>query len=257
MDRYPDLAAYAAAKQRVYAGEGIMVLNQDDPLVAAMQQPGRLTRWFGLGSGSVGYGVQTRDGEEWMVTPSCSALLKSAELRIKGRHNLANALAAVALADAVGIGVPAMVTTLKRFPGLDHRMQWVAEIAQVVWINDSKATNVGACLAALQGLDGKAVLIAGGDGKGADFSILREVVARKVRSAVLMGKDAALLEQALRDVVDTVRVSDMKQAVKTARTLARPGDTVLLAPACASLDQYRDFQERGRLFADAVRSLPV
>jgi UDP-N-acetylmuramoylalanine--D-glutamate ligase len=257
MDRYPDLAAYAAAKQRVYAGEGIMVLNQDDPLVAAMQQPGRLTRWFGLGSGSVGYGVETRDGEEWMVTPSGSALLKSAELRIKGRHNLANALAAIALADAVGIGVPAMVTVLKRFPGLDHRMQWVAEIDQVVWINDSKATNVGACLAALQGLDGKAVLIAGGDGKGADFSILREVVARKVRSAVLMGKDAALLEQALRDVVDTVRVSDMKQAVKTARTLARQGDTVLLAPACASLDQYRDFQERGRLFADAVRSLPA
>lgn len=255
MDRYPDMARYASAKQRIHAGEGIMVLNREDPWVAAMQETGRDTRWFGLGHDPVDYGVSLVEGEEWIITPTNSALLRARELRLQGRHNLANALAAIALADAVGLSTVAVVQTLRQFSGLDHRMQWVAEIDQVVWINDSKATNVGACLAALQGLDNKAVLIAGGDGKGADFSILRDVVARKVRSAVLMGKDAPLLEQALKDVVQTVRVNNMKQAVKMARSLAQQGDTVLLAPACASLDQYRDFQERGCLFADEVRSL--
>jgi len=255
MDRYPDMARYASAKQRIHAGEGIMVLNREDPWVAAMQETGRDTRWFGLGHDPVDYGVSLVESEEWIITPTNSALLRARELRLQGRHNLANALAAIALADAVGLSTVAVVQTLRQFSGLDHRMQWVAEIDQVVWINDSKATNVGACLAALQGLDNKAVLIAGGDGKGADFSILRDVVARKVRSAVLMGKDAPLLEQALKDVVQTVRVNNMKQAVKMARSLAQQGDTVLLAPACASLDQYRDFQERGCLFADEVRSL--
>lgn len=255
MDRYPDIASYAAAKQRIYTGQGTMVLNREDPWVAAMQETGRITRWFGLGGDAVDYGVAFLEGEEWIITPSSGPLLKSRELRLQGRHNLANALAAIALADAAGVSASAMIQALKQFSGLDHRMQWVAEIDQVVWINDSKATNVGACLAALQGLDNKAVLIAGGDGKGADFSILREAVACKVRSAVLMGKDAPLLEQALKDVVQTVRVDNMKQAVKMARSLAQRGDTVLLAPACASLDQYRDFQERGRLFTDEVRSL--
>ena len=231
-----------------------------------MQQPGRITRWFGLGSESVDYGVATSGEDEWMVVNASSPdqqepdqghfpLLKTRELRLQGRHNVANALAAIALGEAAGLSRKAIISTLKRFNGLDHRMQWVAEIEQVVWINDSKATNVGACLAALQGLDNKAVLIAGGDGKGADFSILRQVVAEKVRSAVLMGKDAPLIEQAWQGAVDIVRVENMRQAVRMARTLAQRGDTVLLAPACASLDQYRDYQERGRVFADEVRSL--
>lgn len=255
MDRYPDVASYAAAKQRIYAGSGLMVLNRDDPMVAAMQRPGRTMRWFGLSENDLDYGLVTQNGEEWITIRTSGPLLKAREIRLQGRHNLSNALAAIALADAAGVSPAAMVQALKRFPGLDHRMQWVAEIDHVTWINDSKATNVGACLAALQGLNNKAVLIAGGDGKGADFSILRDVIASKVRSAVLMGKDAPLLEQAISDLVKTVRVENMKQAVRTARNLAQRGDTVLLAPACASLDQYRDFQERGRSFADEVRSM--
>ncbi len=181
--------------------------------------------------------------------------MRVSEVRLKGRHNIANALSAFALGDAAGLSPAAMVKALREFPGLDHRMQWVADVDGVSYINDSKATNVGACLAALEGLSEPAVLIAGGDGKGADFSPLAKVAMAKVRAAVLMGRDAPLLEQVLNKVVATVRVDNMKQAVDAARKLAQKGDAVLLAPACASLDQYKDYQERGRIFADAVRSL--
>lgn len=255
MDRYPDLQAYAAAKQRIFKGEGLCVLNRDDPMVAAMADPARRCVWFGLdGTMAVDYGVQRIEGEEWLVGHG-QPLMKTKEIRIQGRHNLANALAAVALAEAVGLSREAMIAELQRFPGLDHRMQWVAEIDGVAWINDSKATNVGACMAALAGLDRPAILIAGGDGKGADFNLLRPVVADKVRAAVLVGKDAPLLEAALHDLIPLARAGHMREAVKAAQGLARPGDTVLLAPACASLDQYKDYQERGRMFAEAVRGL--
>jgi UDP-N-acetylmuramoylalanine--D-glutamate ligase len=133
-------------------------------------------------------------------------------------------------------------------------MQWVAEVDGVTYINDSKATNIGACIAALEGLSDPVVLIAGGDGKGADFAPLAQAVAGRVRAAVLIGRDAPLLEQVLRDAVTTVRTDTLKQAVLAARQLAQKGDVVLLAPACASLDQFKDYRERGRVFADAVRS---
>ncbi|MGZ8215815.1 UDP-N-acetylmuramoyl-L-alanine--D-glutamate ligase [Methylomagnum sp.] len=261
MDRYPDIQAYADAKARIFKGDGVRVLNLDDPMVAAMADAGRCV-WFGVegqvaseeNSSANHYSLSRIDGEEWLIRRG-EPLLKSSEVRIQGRHNIANALAAVALGDAVGLSAESMVATLKKFPGLDHRMQWVVEFDGVAWINDSKATNVGACMAALAGLDRPAVLIAGGDGKGADFNLLRPVVAEKVRAAVLMGKDAPLLEDALRDVIPLVRVETMKQAVQAARMLAQPGDAVLLAPACASLDQYKDYQERGRMFADAARGL--
>jgi UDP-N-acetylmuramoylalanine--D-glutamate ligase len=150
-----------------------------------------------------------------------------------------------------------MAAAIRQFSGLDHRSQWVAELHGVTWINDSKATNVGACMAALAGMNGPVVLIAGGDGKGADFSVLRPVVEDKVKAVVLMGRDAGLLEDALGDLVPVIRVNNMRQAVDAAKKLAASGDTVLLAPACASLDQYKDYQERGRLFGEAVRSLPL
>ena len=266
MDRYPDLQAYADAKRRIFRGAGYRILNRDDPLVAAMAEPSQHNAWFGLGPPpeqllgnrqlTIGdhYGVGLIDGEEWLLCKG-RPLMKSAELRIQGRHNVANALAAAALSEAVGLSPAAIASALRRFRGLDHRMQWVAEIGGVVWINDSKATNVGACMAALAGLNRKAVLIAGGDGKGADFKVLRPIVAEKVRAAVLMGKDAPLLESTLGDLIATVKVGNIRQAVETARTLAQPGDAVLLAPACASLDQFKDYQERGRLFMEAVRSL--
>ncbi|MEW6038363.1 MAG: UDP-N-acetylmuramoyl-L-alanine--D-glutamate ligase [Pseudomonadota bacterium] len=255
MDRYPDLAAYGAAKRRVFRGDGLMVLNDDDPLVKGMYRPGRRAVRFGLGTGaSLDYSLALREGRIWILAEGVP-LLPADEVRVKGRHNLANALAAVAIADACEFDREAVAQVLRTFPGLDHRMQWVADIDGVAYINDSKATNVGACIAALSGLDGKAVLIAGGDGKGADFSALTPVAAEKLRAAVLMGRDGPVIEQALKDVVPTIRVKTMFDAVRAARGVAQGGDTVLLAPACASLDQYQDYQERGRDFAATVRSL--
>lgn len=231
-----------------------MVLNADDPDVLAMAEEGRHHVCFSLKTADAEYHLAQIEGKEWLVCRG-EGLLPIANIRIKGRHNAANALAAVALGDEVGLSRPAMAKTLREFVGLDHRMQWVAEVGGVSYVNDSKATNVGACMAALKGLDDPVVLIAGGDGKGADFSTLAEVVAAKVRTAVLMGRDAELLEQALAPVVATVRVDTLKQAVTTARKLAQRGDVVLLAPACASLDQFKDYKERGRVFADVVRSM--
>ena len=254
LDRYADLAAYAAAKQRILRGPGIMVLNRDDPTVAAMAGSARTVVWFGLDDPGLDYALGSLDGKTWLLIRG-EPLLEAAAVRIKGRHNLANALAAVALADALGLSRAAMVKALRSFGGLDHRMQWVAEVGGVAYINDSKATNVGACMAALAGLDQKVVLIAGGDGKGADFTVLRPVVAERVSQLILLGKDAPQLAEALADLVPTTRVDNVREAVASAHRLAEPGEVVLLAPACASLDQFRDYQERGRVFADAVRSL--
>ncbi len=255
MDRYPSLQDYADAKNRIFKGQGLMVLNADDPMVGTMAKDGRRCVQFSLKKTSnAEYRLATIDGEDWMVREN-QLIMPVSELRIKGRHNTANALAAIALGDAAGLSEVAMVRAMREFSGLDHRMQWVADVGGVSFINDSKATNVGACIAALEGLSDPAILIAGGDGKGADFSQLVGVVAGKVRAVVLMGRDAPLLEQALSPVVATIHVANMKQAVVAAHKLAKQGDIVLLAPACASLDQYKDYQERGRLFAEAVRSM--
>lgn len=255
LDRYPDVIAYANEKRRIFAGSGIMVLNEDDELVAKMALADRQRLCFSLVyDKNPDYGVSLIDGAEWLMRRS-EPLLRSEEVRIKGRHNIANALAALSLGDAMGLPLEPMLTTLRQFPGLEHRMQWVAERAGVSWINDSKATNVGACLAALKGLPGPLVLLAGGDGKGADFSVLAPVAAEKVRVAILMGKDADALQRALAPAVPVIKVNTMRQAVATARSVAKAGDTILLSPACASLDQYRDYQERGRVFMETVRGL--
>ena len=254
MDRYADLQAYAEAKRRIFNGSGLMVLNRDDPMVADMSLPDRKTVWFGLEGQRCDYEVRVLEGEEWLICKDEPVMLRR-EVRLHGRHNLANALAALALGDAAGLSRSAMLATLKSFGGLDHRAQWVADHGGVTWINDSKATNVGACMAALAGMEQPVVLIAGGDGKGADFSILRRVVKEKVKALVLMGRDASLMQAALEDLVTTVRTANMAEAVKAASELATVGDVVLLAPACASLDQYTDYQERGRVFAEEVTRL--
>jgi UDP-N-acetylmuramoylalanine--D-glutamate ligase len=250
------LAAYAKAKQHIFHGNGVQVLNRDDACVAAMAAPERTSVWFSLESPTADYRLGQVGDEEWLLAQG-QALMPTRAVRLQGRHNLANALAALALGDAAGLSRTAMCRALETFTGLDHRAQWVAEAAGVTWINDSKATNVGACMAALAGMTRPVVLIAGGDGKGADFTVLRPVVADKVKATVLMGRDAPLLAQALGDIAPTVTVANMKQAVQAARGLAAAGDVVLLAPACASLDQYKDYQERGRMFADEVRGLSV
>jgi len=255
MDRYTGLADYATAKQRIYRGHGVMVVNCDEPMVVAMQEAGRPTVGFGLGRplGS-DFGILEHHGEDWLACGE-RPLMPVRELRMAGRHNQANALAALALGEAVGLPMESMLATLRRFAGLWHRTQWVAEIDGVRWYNDSKGTNVGATLAAIDGLDAPQVLIMGGQGKGADFAPLRAALARKGRAAVLMGEAAEEIAHALDGVVPVQRAADMEEAVAKACALAEPGDVVLLSPACASFDMFDGFAARGDAFILAVRAL--
>ncbi|MFP5345151.1 MAG: UDP-N-acetylmuramoyl-L-alanine--D-glutamate ligase, partial [Gammaproteobacteria bacterium] len=260
MDRYRDLAEYTQAKQRVYRGTGVMVVNRDDPLVAAMIEPGRRCTGFTLHEPQGDdFGLRGVQGEPWLARGK-ENLLPAGALRIKGSHNIANALAALALGAAAGLPMNAMLETLKEFTGLPHRSQWVAERDGVAWYNDSKGTNVGATQAALSGLGatlgaGTIVLIAGGDGKNADFSSLREAVRNYTRAVVLIGRDAPIIERALQGDAPLIPAADMQDAVHKARAAAQSGDAVLLSPACASFDMYGGYEERGRVFSAAVLEL--
>ena len=254
MDRYGSLGRYAASKQRVYRGHGLMLVNRDDPAVVAMQAPGRRSVGFGLGR-PLGddYGILEQAGERWLARGK-QRLLACRELAMAGAHNQANALAALALGEAMGLPMASMLDTLRRFDGLRHRTQRVAEIAGVRWYNDSKGTNVGATLAAIEGLAGPLVLIAGGQGKGADFTPLRPALAAKGRGVVLMGEAADAIAAALDGALPLRRARDMADAVAQAAELAEVGDTVLLSPACASFDMFDGFAARGEAFIRAVRA---
>lgn len=255
MDRYADVTAYAAAKARIFAGAGAMVLNLDDPLVAAMRCPGRRVLGFTLGvPRGDEFGLREHAGRRWLARGTRSLLPVDA-MRLTGLHNAANALAALALGAAADLPLAPMLEALTRFAGLAHRCQLVAEARGVRWYDDSKATNVGATVAALQGMAGTGlVLIAGGDGKGADFSALGDAIAARARAVVLLGRDAPHIEAAIAGRVPTMRVAEMRAAVRAARELARAGEAVLLSPACASLDMYRSYEERGEAFVAAVRA---
>jgi UDP-N-acetylmuramoylalanine--D-glutamate ligase len=255
LDRHLTMENYAAIKSGIYAGDGLMVINADDPLVAAMTQANREIVRFGLGEpvGENDFGLRQLDGADWLVRGN-EALMAVSEMRMPGRHNQANALAALALGSAADLEMTAMLQTLREFPGLPHRCQWVAEIDGVNYYEDSKGTNVGATLAALAGMPGeKVVLIAGGQGKGQDFSLLHEAVAQRARTVVLIGEDAPLLQQALDGAAPIELAKDMKQAVKRAAKAAQPGDSVLLSPACASFDMFSNYVARGDAFVAAVK----
>lgn len=259
MDRYADMQAYHLAKHRIFRGARQVVVNRGDalsrPLVAD-----QLPCWtFGLNKPDFkGFGLVEEGGEKYLAF-QFDKLLPVRELKIRGAHNQANALAALALGHAVGLPMEPMLETLKTFTGLAHRCQWVRERNGVAYYDDSKATNVGAALAAIEGLgadiDGKLVLIAGGDGKGADFSSMREPVARFCRAVVLLGRDAEQIASVLGDALPLVRVRTLDEAVSRCAELAQEGDAVLLSPACASLDMFKNFEERGRLFAQAAEGL--
>ncbi|HSH42511.1 MAG TPA: UDP-N-acetylmuramoyl-L-alanine--D-glutamate ligase, partial [Arenicellales bacterium] len=255
MDRYASYADYVAAKQRVYHGARAVVVNRDDPDTAPR---GRFdeTWTFGLGApqGERDLGILEQDGRRWLAAGR-TLLLDAAELRLSGCHNLANVLAALALAGAAGWELAPCAAAARDFPGLPHRMEIVAEIGGVRWVNDSKATNVGATVAALTGAGTPVVLIAGGDGKGADFTPLAAALRRHARALVLFGRDAGRIEEAAGDSTETYRAEDLEQAVRRAAGLARPGDTVLLSPACASYDMFTDFEQRGDAFRAAVGRL--
>ena len=253
MDRHADLADYAAQKQQVFRGDGAMVINIDDPIVAAMREEGRQLLTFSIQQ-KADFWIGEELGINYLMQGD-KPVLQLSELPLEGKHNAANALAALALGAAAGLNQQAMCNALKTFKGLEHRMQRVAEIRGVVWVNDSKATNIGACAAALQGYECKVILIAGGDAKGADMNELTPVVKAKAKSVVLMGKDANLIEQALNGCVPVYKVDNMQEAVTIAAKIATAGECVLLSPACASLDQYKNYQERGEKFTEAVLRL--
>ena len=256
MDRYATLRHYADSKARIFANSETAVVNTDEPEVARMARPGQRVITFSLIDAKADFGLVTPSpGEgEWLARRG-APLLPVTALRISGRHNVANALATLALGDALRLPIAPMLDELREFAGLPHRAQWVADLDGVRYINDSKGTNVGATLAAVNGLAGPLVVIAGGDGKGQDFSPLASAFRGKVRTAVLLGRDAGLIETALAGICHTTRVTSMEDAVRTAARFAQAGDTVLLSPACSSLDMFRDYAHRGSAFAAAVKEL--
>ncbi|MDH3513253.1 MAG: UDP-N-acetylmuramoyl-L-alanine--D-glutamate ligase [Gammaproteobacteria bacterium] len=254
MDRYRDLDEYAAAKGRIYRGNGTMVVNADDPLVLRLRQSGRRVVSFGLGRplAAQDYGLDEIRGETWLVHGK-TALMPARDVPLAGRYNLANVLAAMALADTAGVAAAAACAAVRKFKGLKHRTELVAERNGIRWYDDSKGTNVGATVAALGGMASPVILIAGGDGKGQDFAELKPVCARHARAVVLIGRDAPRIEAALDKVVPVHHAPDMRTAVRTARDLAQPGDAVLLSPACASFDMFRDYVHRAEVFREAVQ----
>jgi UDP-N-acetylmuramoylalanine--D-glutamate ligase len=255
MDRYPGMEAYAAAKQAIYRHAALQIVNADDPAAARLADPDRPQVRYTQQSPAAGeYGICASDGIAWLACGD-EMIMPVSEIGMAGRHNTVNALAALALGAAVGLPRDAMVETLREFHGLPHRMQRVSEHNGVTWYNDSKGTNVGATLAAIDGVDTRVVLIAGGDAKGADLSPLADALQRKGRGAVLIGKAAAELQSLLAGVLPVELADAMTQAVELAAGMAQPGDAVLLSPACASTDMYRDFRERGDVFVAAVREL--
>ncbi|MFZ4077793.1 MAG: UDP-N-acetylmuramoyl-L-alanine--D-glutamate ligase [Legionellaceae bacterium] len=264
LDRHHTLEAYLQAKQRVYRGAKRMLYNRED--AQTYPDGGYLSPGMSVGS----YGLDAPNHEDaWGIlcdeagTPWLSRgqqrILSVEALRIKGRHNWLNAIAACALAESMDVSIQVMKDVLTEFTGLPHRCQWVRTLEGVEWINDSKGTNIGATISAIAGIggaiEGKIVLLAGGQGKGADFSLLRNAMSDHVRAVVLFGEDAPQLQEALSDLVPVVRASSLEEAIDKARSQGLSGDVVLLSPACASFDMFHDFNHRGEVFVERVKAL--
>jgi UDP-N-acetylmuramoylalanine--D-glutamate ligase len=253
LDRYIGMDDYAAAKERVFQGAGLMLLNRDDARCRASTRDGRRIVSFGLDPAPAASDYGLADG--W-IEHGGQRLAAAAELKLTGLHNVANAMAALALCEAVGARPEALVPALREFRGLAHRLEFVAEIAGVSYYDDSKGTNVGATVAAVQGLGRKIALILGGEGKEQDFSPLKPVLARHARAVALIGRDARLIGQAI-DGCGVARrdCRDLEDAVRWCASVARPGDCVLLSPACASFDMFDNYVHRAEVFAALVRAL--
>jgi UDP-N-acetylmuramoylalanine--D-glutamate ligase len=293
IDRHRSLERYAAIKARIFRNAGTAVVNADDPIVAAMDTGDAevvrfstaadadwhlcsdearfspqihankrkfknfvfsYSRLFAFIRGLLAQSPRPTPHATWLCAGG-ERLCAADEFELRGRHNLGNALAALALGDAIGLPRAAMLTALREFSGLPHRCQWLARVREVDYVDDSKATNVGAMLASLAGIAGPIVLLAGGQAKNADFAPVGSAMAAKGRAAVLFGIDAGRIEAVLTGVVPVHRAANMDDAVQTAAAAAEPGDTVLLSPGCASFDLFRDYRERGERFAAAVGRL--
>lgn len=257
MDRYDCFTDYAVAKARIFAGHGLQVLNRDDAQSMAMVQAEREQVTFGLSQpqSTIEWGVSIANGVQHLARGS-DVLMPVADLPLTGMHNAANALAAGALCHAIGVPDEALVRALRAFKGLPHRVEKIHEISGIDFFDDSKGTNVGATVAALNGMQQSVVLIAGGDGKGQDFSPLTAAVAARARAVVLIGRDAPRIARALEATgVPLLRAGDMTEAVAAAYGAARAGDAVLLSPACASYDMFRNYVHRAEVFVEVVRQL--
>ena len=259
MDRYVDMDEYLGAKQRVFRGCKKVVINRSDPQSAPKHSAALPSIDFGLDRPGInGLGLQ-QEGEDQYLVFHLEKIVSVSELKVFGRHNIANCLAAIGLALSVGIEVKVIRKALMEFSGLPHRCERIANINRVEFYNDSKGTNVGATIAAVEGLGsqigGQIILIAGGVSKGADFSSLVPVVKRWSKKIILIGKDARELASALKLETQAVFARDMSDAVSAAVSYAAPGDAVLLSPACASFDMYENYRERGRSFIQSVEQL--
>ncbi len=256
MDRYQNINDYSAAKAKVYHGSGTLVVNLDDDKVTQIVsrfRQGRAMTGFTLNTPEPGQFGVCRKKDESGLCYGNDLLLPLDDIRIKGRHNIANILAALALGHAAGVPLDAALQAVRDFGGLPHRCQWIAEQQGVNWYNDSKATNVGATLAALNGIDAdNIILIAGGQGKGQDFSPLKPIIAQRVKHLFLLGEDAPLLQQSFDGLTGITCVDSLQQAVKQADAMAATGDVILLSPACASFDMFSGYEQRGEQFIAAV-----
>ncbi len=255
LDWHADEGEYRAAKYRIFKDVDAAVINRGDPESAERVKHCSRVVSFGLDAPEEGqYGMREEDGEKYLACGDV-LLLSVKDLALYGLHNQLNALAALAAGDLLGLDMAGMLQVLIEFPGLPHRMQFVARIGAVDYINDSKATNVAAAVASINSVDSMLVLIAGGDGKGGEFGDLAEAIEGKLRGAVLIGKDAEKIAHALDTVMPVHFAENMESAVHMAATCAESDDTVLLAPACASLDQYDNYMARGDAFCTAVEAL--
>lgn len=257
LDRYDGMDGYAAAKARIFQGTGTQVLNRDDARSMAVAMQGRRVFTFGLDSpqGDEAWGLREEGGKTWLVQGELK-LMPVDELQVTGLHNAANALSALAMCRAIDLPYAPLLQALREFHGLPHRVEKVAEINGVTFYDDSKGTNVGATEAALNGMCEKVILIAGGDGKGQDFGPLKLAVAAHARTVVLIGRDGDKIGSAIEGSgVPMLRAASMEDAVSSAFEQAKPGDAVLLSPACASFDMFRNYEHRAQVFVAAVKVL--
>lgn len=261
MDRYASFQDYAIAKARIFYNAKLQVLNRDDAWSMMMARPKLAQVTFGLDNDTdnnneeTSYGLKQVDGDTWLCEGD-KELINLQDLKIVGLHNAANALAAVALCRGIGVDYAHIIQTLYNFKGLPHRVEWVANIDDVDYYDDSKGTNVGATCAALTGLAQKVVLIAGGEGKGQDFTPLAAAVAENASAVVLIGRDAPLIEAVLIPTnIPLYQAIDLPEAVNIAKKLAKADEAVLLSPACASFDMFKNYVHRAEVFVAAVNRL--
>ena len=263
LDRHGDMMGYHTAKHRIFQGVKKVVYNRDDSLTRPLVPDATPMQSFGLNAPDMNqYGIlKENDGTIWLARGR-ERILKSSEMYIQGTHNVANALACLALGEAIGLPRESMLETLKTFKGLEHRCEFVKEVHGVRYYNDSKGTNIGATLAAIDGLgaaiepqQGKVAIILGGQGKGQDFTALRDALSKYAKLAVLIGEDRAVIEKAIANTTTLIHAESLQEAVELCQQHTQAHDVVLLSPACASFDMFKGYSERGHQFVECVNTL--